>query len=136
MNDKDAHMETNDPFKELFREAAMERAPENLIPDVMKAIEAPSIASLASKPLISRAGWVLIFFGLLALWILSSLPVWASDEAGESLIPENWMSKLQFTIPEFPQIPQTAWVAVLAFGVFALLHLYWMKRHLTRQGLL
>jgi hypothetical protein len=136
MNDKDRHMETNDPFKQLFRESAMERAPENLIPDVMKTIGTPSVTTAASRPLITRTGWTFIALGLLALWVLSTLPIGTTDEAGESLIPENWITSLQFSIPEFPQIPQTAWLSALAFGLFALLHLYWMKRHLTRQGLM
>ena len=129
-------MESNDPLKKLFRQSAMERAPENLIPNVMKAIEASTSASVAPKPLISGKGWVVIATSLLLICLYAIFPFGGDFAAPDSLIPAQWIPTLQISLPELPEISPTAWTAAFAFGVFGLLHLYWLNRQLGKQGVL
>ena len=136
MKDNERHMETNDPLKRLLRETALEQAPENLIPDVMKAIETPSPATVAAKPLISRRGWTVLAVVFLSLCALALLLAMDKGPLTDPLVPAGWIEGIQGSVPQLPAISQTARTAALAFGIFALVHLFWMKRQLSRQGLL
>ena len=94
------------------------------------------IHRIATKPLISRKGWTAIILGVIAICLLSMIPLGDAVQSTESLVPQEWIPNYQFSLPEIPVIPKAAWTGILAFGVFALVHLYWMKYQLTRQGML
>jgi hypothetical protein len=135
MNDKNDMLKPDDPLKKLFREAAMERAPESLIPNVMDTLEVKSTGLQSGKPLISALGWVLIGT-VLTLLSLLSLPGARGGEGGRYLDPfSQWIESLQFPSVELSDIPEAAWLGVLAFGVYGLLQLFLIKRELDRHRL-
>ena len=137
MNKFDPQLDANnDPLKSLFQDQAMERAPDSLIEGVMSAIEAEPAYTNAYKPLISRKGWILIGLGLL---LLCALPFFTVEKAYETTLVSGpvaeWISGVRLPVLDLPQASTTFLTGVFAFGVFALLHLYWLKRQLDRRML-
>ena len=137
MNEFDPQPDANnDPLKALLKEQAMERAPDSLIEGVMSAIETERAHANTHKPLISRKGWVLLGLGLL---LLCTLPLFIGEKAYETTLVSGpmveWISRVKFPVLNLPQASTTFLTGILAFGVFALLHLYWLKRQLDRKML-
>ncbi len=137
MNKFDTHPDANnDPLKSLFQDQAMERAPDSLIEGVMSAIETERAYVNSYKPPISRKGWGLIG---LALLLLCALPFLTVDKAYETTLVSGpvveWISGVRLPVLDLPQASTTFLTGVFAFGVFALLHLYWLKRQLDRRTL-
>ena len=112
MSDKNEILDPNDPLKTLLRESAMEQAPETLVSNVMRAIDAETSTFDTGKPLISTLGWALITTPL-----------------------SRWIENLRFPSIEFSHFPDTVWLGVLAFGFYGLLQLFWMKRQMDQQRL-
>ncbi len=135
MSDKNDILDPNDPLKTLLRESAMEQAPQTLVSNVMRVIEAETSTTDTGKPLITTLGWVLIGTGLTALSLLSLLTA-ERGEGSEYLAPlSRWIENLRFPSIEFSHFPDTVWLGVLAFGFYGLLHLFWMKRQMDQQRL-
>jgi hypothetical protein len=135
MSDKNNFLDTNDPLKTLLRESAMEQAPKTLVSNVMKAIDAKTSTPDTGKPLISILGWVLIGTGLAILSLVSFL-LGEGGEGSEYLAPlTRWIGHLRVPSGSFGRFPDTVWLGVLAFGVYGLLQLFWMKRQLDQQRL-
>ena len=135
MRDKNEILDPNDPLKTLLRNSAMEQAPETLVSDVMRAIDAESSTPDTGKPLISPLGWVVIGTGLTALSLLSLL-IAERGEGSKYLAPlTRWIENLRFPSSAFSSFPETVWLGVLAFGIYGLLQLFWMKRQLDQQRL-
>jgi hypothetical protein len=135
MSDKNDILDTNDPLKTLLQQSAMEQAPKALVPNVMRAIDAKIATPDTGKPLISILGWVLIGTGLAILSLLSLL-LGEGGEGSEYLAPlTNWIERLRVPSGGFTRFPDTVWLGVLAFGIYGLLQLFWMKRQLDQQRL-
>lgn len=125
-------METDNTLKKLLRETALEKAPENLISDVLKAIQ-PQPVPLISKPLISRRGWFSIAIGVLLLCGLAYMPVSLFQEVTSPGLPQfSWMA-IQWHALEVPQFSRTTVLGFLIFTVFSLLQLLRIKRQFTAQ---
>ncbi len=138
MNEFDPRMDSsNDPLKSLFKQQAMEKAPESLIEEVMSTIEGTPANAIPDKPLISRKGWVLLGMGLL---LLCALPFVMGDTSYQTSLASGpifeWISKMKLPDMEFPSISTPFLTGIFAFGVFGLLHLYWLKRQLDRKVLI
>ncbi|MEJ2162098.1 MAG: hypothetical protein P8X60_01925 [Robiginitalea sp.] len=137
MNEFDPNINPQDPLKGLFKEKAMEKAPETLIGEVMSAIETDSIRNLASKPLISGRVWFLIALGII---LLSALPIFMNDPTPESLSlirqGTDWIATIRMPGVQWPAIPKNALIAVFALGMFSLLHLIWLKRKVDKHQLI
>ena len=112
----------------------MEMAPESLIPNVMKTLESETTLE-TQKPLIPTFGWIFIAGVLTALSLLA-LQMGEGEEGTGYLDPfYQWISNLQLASPDFSSLPETAWMGALAFGVYGILQLIWMKREIDRQQL-
>lgn len=135
MNEFDSRMDSkNDPLRSLFREQAMEKAPGSLVEGVMSAIVATSANVVPYKPLISRKGWILLGLGFL---LLCALPFVIGETSYESSLASGpiieWISRIKLPDLGFQSISTPFLTGIFAFGVFGLLHLYWLKRQLDQK---
>ena len=136
MNEFDLHTDSNDPLKDFFKDNAMERAPESLIEDIMSTIATESVVKASDPPLISLRGWVLIGLSLLLLCVLPfALPENPTETSSLWTPISQWFAQIQFPGIELPDLSNTFITGVFAFGLFGLLHLYWLKRQLDKRQL-
>ena len=136
MNEFDPHSNCNDPLRDLFRDNAMERAPDSLIEDIMSAIAADSAVKAPEPPLISLRGWVLIGLSLLLLCMLPfAMPENPTETSGLWAPISQWFAQIQFPGIEIPDLSTTFLTGVFAFGLFGLLHLYWLIRQMDKRQL-
>jgi len=136
MNEFDPHRDSNDPLKDLFRDNAMERAPDSLVEDIMSAITTESVVKACEPPLISFRGWVLIGLSLLLLCVLPYAMPENPTETYSLWAPiSQWFAQIQFPGIEIPDLSTTFLTGAFAFGLFGLLHLYWLKRQLDKRQL-
>ena len=138
MNEFDPRMDSsNDPLRSLFKQQAMEKAPESLIEEVMSSIEGSPANAIPAKPLISPIGWTLLVIGLL---LLCALPFAMGDTTYQMSLAQSpifeWISKIKLPDMDFPSISTPFLTGIFAFGFFGLLHLYWLKRQLDRKVLI
>jgi hypothetical protein len=126
-------MEDEEYLREILRENAMESAPEDLIERVLNTVERDSAPLTEREPLISIKGWVGIALGILSLTVLALLPVSFIEQ-----LTQNPMTSME--LPQyigwdrfrFPDFSKTTLMGIIAFAIFGLLHIFWMKQHLTR----
>jgi hypothetical protein len=136
MNEFDPHTDSNDPLKDFFKDNAMERAPESLVEDIMSTIATESVVKASDPPLISLRGWVLIGLSLLLLSVLPfALPENPTETSSLWTPISQWFAQIQFPGIELPDLSNTFITGVFAFGLFGLLHLYWLKRQLDKRQL-
>lgn len=135
MSDKNDMLDPNDPLKILLRESAMEQAPESLVSDVMRAINLETSTPGTGKPLISTLGWIVIAAGLTALSLMSLLTSGRGEGSEYLSLLTRGMENLRLPSGGFTNFPDTVWLGVLAFGIYGLLQLFWMKRQLDQQRL-
>ena len=134
MNEFDPHTDSNDPLKDFFKDNAMERAPESLVEDIMSTIATESVVKASDPPLISLRGWVLIGLSLLLLCVLPfALPENPTETSSLWTPISQWFAQIQFPGIELPDLSNTFITGVFAFGLFGLLHLYWLKRQLDKR---
>ena len=126
-------MEDEEYLREILRENAMESAPEDLIERVLNTIERDSAPLTVREPLISIKGWVGIALGILSLLVLAFLPVSFFEQLTQN--PMTGMERLEFIRWDrfrFPDFSKTTLIGTIAFAIFGLFHIFWMKQHLTR----
>ena len=135
MNKFDPGLDSNnDPLRSLFKEQAMEKAPDSLLEGVMSAIEGTPAKVIPNKPLISPKTWVLVILGLLMICALPFVigETWIETSFASGSLLE-WISEVKVPDMDFPSISTPFLTGIFAFGVFGLLHLYWLKRQLDRK---
>ncbi|MDM9632004.1 hypothetical protein [Robiginitalea aurantiaca] len=125
-------MDTEHKLKELLREVALEKAPDTLVSDVLKAIQTQS-APVVYGPLISRKGWVLITIGVLLLCSLTYLPLSFLSDLSLPEMPGFSWTYLQWHIPDVPRFSRTSLIGTLAFALFSLVQIAWLKKLINRS---
>jgi len=135
MSDNNDILDPKDPFRKLFRVSAMENAPDSLVPNVIKKLEAETSRLDTGKPIISTLGWVVIGMVLTVLSFFAL--VFSEGEASSGYLTPlgQWMANLQIPSADFSSLPEAAWLGGLAFGIYSLIQLFWMKREFDRQRL-
>jgi hypothetical protein len=127
-------METDEYLRKILRENAMERAPEDLIKRVLEAVEADPVALSPKEPLISKRGWVGISLGILSLCIIALLPNSFFEQFTTNPITGmQWLQVFQWEGLRLPQFSKTTLIGTMAFAIFGLFHIFWMKQHLSRS---
>lgn len=126
-------MESENILRELLQQKAMEKAPKDLVNNVMKRIETQHTPLPEFKPLISKRGWVGIAAGILILCSLTLLPgSWLKDISMPE-IPHILSFDLEWRIPEMPEISRTTLLGSLVFTAFSLIQIFWIKQQLSAQ---
>ncbi|MGB5314734.1 MAG: hypothetical protein WBN56_01910 [Robiginitalea sp.] len=126
-------MESDEFLRKLLRETTMEKAPDDLIPKVLKRIEIPTGPLPKWEPLISKRGWTGIGVGILSLCGMALLPSSFFQELTHTPINGmQWLEVFQWRGFQFPEFSKTTLIGSLAFGIFGLFHIIWMKLHLSR----
>lgn len=126
-------MEGEEYFRKVFRENAMEIAPEDLIERVLNIIETDSAPLTVREPLISTKVWVGIALGILSLLVLAILPASFFEQLAQNpLTGMKWREFIHWDGFRFPEFSKTTLIGTMAFAIFGLLHIFWMKHHLSR----
>lgn len=134
MNEFGEHTDSNDPLKDFFRDNAQERAPDSLIEEIMSTIATESVVRASAPALISPRGWVLIGLSLLLLCVLPFIMPENPTETSRFLAPiSQGFAQIELPGIELPDLSTTFLTGVFAFGLFGLLHLYWLKRQLDKR---
>jgi len=125
--------EDEEYLRKILRENALESAPEGLRERVLHTIETDSPPLTERKPLISKKGWAAIALGVLGLSVLALLPVSFFEQLAQNPVTGlKWPEVMFWEGFRFPQFSKTTIIGTLAFAVFGLLHIFWMKGHLSR----
>ncbi len=126
-------MEDEEYLREMLRENAMESAPEDLIERVLNTIERDSAPLTVREPLISTKGWVGIALGILSLLVLAFLPASFFEQLAQNPVTGmKWQELIHWDSFRFPEFSKTTLIGTMAFAIFGLLHIFWMKQHLSR----
>lgn len=125
-------METDETFKKLFREMALEEAPDSLVSNVLTQIESES-TPVIYHPLISKRGWWWIAIGVFLLCSLVYIPM---DFMQGFSFPEfpglSWTENL-WSMPVVPKLSRTVGVGCLIFTLFSSVQFLWLNREAKEQ---
>lgn len=131
---KDNQEKRADAFIEkLLKEASVEEAPPGFTESVMRQLLAEEQSSVQFRPLIAAWVWYLLGAMLFLLIVLSITDV--------IQMPENTFGSqldLNWTLPDLsglslPMASANLEYGLMAFSVFALLHLYWIHARIQKR---
>jgi len=126
-------MESDEELRKLLQENAMEKAPEDLFLRVLNTLESDSTPLAEHKPLISKKGWTGIVLGILSLCAMVLLPASFFEQLTHNPVTgTQWFHFFNWEGIHFPEFSKTTRIGIMTFAVFGLLHILWMKQHLSR----
>ncbi|WP_445382688.1 hypothetical protein [Robiginitalea sp. IMCC43444] len=120
-------------IEELLKHASVEETPPGFTQSVMKQVLTEQQTAVQYRPLV--AAWVWYLLGvLLCLAIMLSV-------TDLIILPENAFGSqldLGWTLPELtglslPEVSANLAYGLMAFSVFALLHLYWINGYIQKR---